>query len=172
MFSFRFSRWIIISSAIPTFLAAQKIAGKPTLEPPASKERHALDMLLTTIEEAVVPAAEAMPADKYGFAPRDGEFAGVRTFSRQVKHLAATNHMLAAAALGQAAPADAGDEAGPDAIVSKPDIMSYLKSSFAALHQAVAHHARDRRVMSLGGSSHADTRLDTRGGRDLSRFPS
>ena len=51
-----------------------------------------------------------MPADKYGFAPADGEFKGVRTFGQQVKHLAATNHILAAAALGEHTPADAGGE--------------------------------------------------------------
>jgi hypothetical protein len=51
-----------------------------------------------------------MPADKYGFAPTDGEFKGVRTFGQQVKHLAATNHILAAAALGEHTPADAGGE--------------------------------------------------------------
>jgi hypothetical protein len=60
-----------------------------------------------------------MPADKYGFAPTEGEFDGVRTFRMQVKHLAATNYILAAAALGQDPPADAGDEAGPEAVSAK-----------------------------------------------------
>jgi hypothetical protein len=55
-----------------------------------------------------VSAADAMPADKYGFAPTDGEFKGVRSFGQQVKHLAATDHILAAAALGEEPPADAG----------------------------------------------------------------
>jgi hypothetical protein len=32
-----------------------------------------------------------MPADKYGFAPSEGEFKGVRSFGQQVKHLSATN---------------------------------------------------------------------------------
>lgn len=50
-----------------------------------------------------------MPADKYRFAPTDGEFTGVRTFGGQVRHLAATNYILAAAALGQDRPRDAGD---------------------------------------------------------------
>jgi hypothetical protein len=30
----------------------------------------------------IVSAADAMPADKYGFAPTDGEFKGVRTFGK------------------------------------------------------------------------------------------
>jgi len=69
--------------------------------------------------------------DKYGFAPTDGEFRGVRTFGRQVKHLAATNYILAAAALGLDPPADAGDGAGPDGVRTKDEVLSYLKGSFA-----------------------------------------
>ena len=144
MFSFRYARWIIVSSVIPTLLAAQKPAVKPVIGAASLKERHAVEILLNTVEESVVSAAEAMPADKYGFAPQDGEFTGVRTFSRQVKHLAATNHILAAAALGQDPPADAGDEMGPDAVVTKPDIITYLKSSFAALRKVVAAIGDDR----------------------------
>jgi hypothetical protein len=60
------------------------------------------------VQTQIVSAADAMPAVKYGFAPTDGEFKGVRTFGQQVKHLAAANHILAAAALGEESPADAG----------------------------------------------------------------
>ena len=85
----------------------------------------------------IVSVAEAMPADKYGFAPTDGEFKGVRTFGKQVKHLAATNHILAAAALGEEPPADAGDELGPETIRTKVEIIDYLNSSFTHLQMAV-----------------------------------
>jgi len=78
-----------------------------------------------------------MPADKYGFAPTVGEFKNVRTFGRQVKHLAATNYILAAAALGQSPPADAGDEAGPDTVLTKEQHITYLKGSFDALEKAI-----------------------------------
>lgn len=130
-------RLIVALALIPAHLAAQT-AVKATVDSATSKERHALEEFLTGVEENIVLAAEAMPADKYGFAPRDGEFVGVRTFSRQVKHLAATNYILAAAALGQDPPPTAGDEAGPDAIVSKPDIINYLKGSYDALRNATA----------------------------------
>jgi len=102
------------------------------------KDQHALQVFLKVVEDNIVTAAEAMPADKYGFAPTDGEFRGVRTFGRQVKHLAATNYILAAAALGQDPPVDAGDEAGPDAVRTKDEVLSYLKGSFAALGKAIA----------------------------------
>ena len=103
----------------------------------AEREKRALRVLLKIGESAIVSAADAMPADKYGFAPTDGEFKGVRTFGQQVKHLAATNHILAAAALGQEPPADAGDETGPEAVRTKAEILEYLNASFAHLGEAI-----------------------------------
>lgn len=103
----------------------------------AQRERRALRILLRSMATEIVSAAEAMPADKYGFAPTDGEFKGVRTFGKQVKHLAATNHILAAAALGEEPPADAGDELGPESIRTKAEIIDYLNGSFAHLQKAV-----------------------------------
>jgi hypothetical protein len=55
-----------------------------------------------------------------------------------VKHLSATNHILAAAALGEAPPVDAGDEVGPEAVRTKAEILDYLKGSFAHLGKAIA----------------------------------
>ncbi|MFY9746089.1 MAG: DinB family protein [Acidobacteriaceae bacterium] len=103
----------------------------------AQREKRALQILFKSLQNHVVSAAEAMPADKYGFAPTDGEFKDVRTFGRQVKHLAATNHILAAAALGEAPPADAGDETGPETVRTKAEILDYLNSSFAHLGNAL-----------------------------------
>jgi hypothetical protein len=85
----------------------------------------------------IVSAAEAMPADKYGFVPSLGEFRSVRTFSRQLRHLAATNFILAAAALGEMPPNDTGDEEGPDSVVTKQQHIAYIKHSFDALQRAV-----------------------------------
>ena len=78
----------------------------------AEREKHALQVLAKLTGKVIVSAADAMPADKYGFAPTDGEFKGVRTFGQMVKHLSATNYILAAAALGEEPPADAGDSLG------------------------------------------------------------
>lgn len=113
--------------------AANKDASSLDLE----REKHALRILLNLAEKVTVSAADAMPADKYGFAPTDGEFKGVRTFGQQVKHLAAANHILAAAALGEEPPVDAGDEAGPEAARTKTEILEYAKASFAYLGKAL-----------------------------------
>jgi uncharacterized damage-inducible protein DinB len=103
----------------------------------AQREKEALQILLKSVEKQIVSAAEAMPAVKYSFAPTDGAFKGVRSFGQQVKHLAATNHMLAAAALGEESPAGAGDEQGPEDVRSKPEILDYLNASFTHLAKAI-----------------------------------
>ena len=61
----------------------------------------------------------------------------MRTFGQTVKHLSATNYILAAAPLGEEPPADAGDELGPEAVRTKAEIFNYLKGSFAYLAKAI-----------------------------------
>ena len=95
-----------------------------------------LDVWVTKTQEHLVPAADAMPEEKYGFAPSGGEFKDVRTFGEQVKHLAAANYMLASAALGEKPPHGERNETAPDSVKSKAEIMEYLKGSFAHLHRA------------------------------------
>ena len=97
-----------------------------------------LENSVLNMEHEFVPAAEAMPEDKYGFAPSGGEFKGVRTFGEQVRHVAAVNYMLGAALLEQKAPVDLGGESGPTSIASKADIIKFLKESFAYVHKAIA----------------------------------
>lgn len=116
----------------------QTIAGKADSTSPTAKERNAVQMMINIISDNIVSAAEAMPAVKYGFVPTVGEFKNVRSFGKQVKHLAATNYMLAAAALGQDPPSNAGDEAGPDDINTKDEILTYARGSYIALAKATA----------------------------------
>src|SRR5580704_1561952 len=108
---------------------------------PAKAEEHktvaqVLDGAVKGVEGEFVPAAEAMPEDKYSFAPTAGEFKGVRTFAQQVKHIAAVNYMIGASILVEKPPVELGGENGPDAIASKADIIKFLKESFAYLHKA------------------------------------
>lgn len=96
------------------------------------------DRLVKMVEGEFVPAAYAMPEDKYSYAPTNGEFKGVRTFAQQVKHVAAVNYMIGAAILEEKAPVDLGGENGPDSIKSKADIMKFTNDSFAYLHKALS----------------------------------
>ena len=115
----------------------QRVDTKESAILDAEREKHALQVLAKLTEKVIVSAADAMPADKYGFAPTNGEFKGVRSFGQMVKHLSATNYILAAAALGEEPPADAGDELGPEAVRTKAEILNYLKGSFAYLDKAI-----------------------------------
>jgi DinB superfamily len=96
-----------------------------------------LNGTLGGFEKEVVSAAEAMPDDKFNFAPTQGDFKGVRTFAQQVKHVAAVNYMLGAAILSEKPPVPLGGESGPDNITSKADVVKFLKDSFEYLHKAI-----------------------------------
>jgi uncharacterized damage-inducible protein DinB len=96
-----------------------------------------LDRTVANMEHEFVPAAEAMPEDKFGFAPTNGEFKGVRTFGQQIKHVAAVNYELGAAILEEKPPVDIGDESGPASITAKAEILKYLNDSFVYVHKAV-----------------------------------
>jgi len=100
-----------------------------------------LNAQLSTEESDIIGAADAMPEEKYSFAPTDGEFKGVRTFAQQVKHIATVNNRFFGAILGQpAARPNSKFEAenGPDSIQTKAQIMQYLRDSFALGHKAIA----------------------------------
>ena len=68
-------------------------------QPPPTVARM-IDGPIRTIENEMVPLVEAMPADKFDFAPTGGEFKGVRTFAQQAKHVAYVNYAVGSATLG------------------------------------------------------------------------
>jgi hypothetical protein len=96
-----------------------------------------LDRGIGGVEKEFVSAADAMPEDKYSFAPTNGEFKGVRTFAEQVKHVAAVNYMVGASILEEKPPVELGGENGPDSMKTKADIVKFIKDSFTYVHKAV-----------------------------------
>jgi hypothetical protein len=97
-----------------------------------------LDHQLSGTEKTVVPAAEAMPEDKYDFAPTQGEFKGVRTFGAEVKHMALANYALGSAILAEKPPIDMSNGPnGPASVKSKAEIVKFLKDSFEYAHKAI-----------------------------------
>jgi len=112
---------------------------------PASKTKEVhrtvtevLDHTVTNLERDLIPAAEAMPDDKFDFAPTNGEFKGVRSFGQQIKHIAAVNYEFGAAIRLEKSPVDINEEEGPASITTKTDILKYLKDSFEYVHKAIA----------------------------------
>jgi hypothetical protein len=124
--------------ALQLVLAASGLAQAQDAKP---TEHHSIAQVLdhgvASVEGEFVPAAEAMPEDKYSFAPTSGVFKGVRTFAQQAKHVAAVNYLVGSAILEEKPPVDLGSENGPDAIKTKADIVKFLKDSFAYVHKAV-----------------------------------
>ena len=125
---------VLFSLLISAALAANpqaKTDEKPTFA-------SVLDHQFTNVEKTVVPAAEAMPEDKYEFAPTQGEFKGVRTFGAEAKHMAVANFALGAAILGEKPPVDlGGGPNGPANLKSKVEIMKFLNDSFTYAHKAL-----------------------------------
>jgi hypothetical protein len=121
-----------VSLALVVLFAAA-LAAQPA-KPAAAK---VLDQELSMLERELVPLAEAMPAEKYGFAPTQGEFAGVRTFAQQVSHTAVVLHMVAASVLKSAIPDAGPQENGPAGLKTKDDIVKYLKEAVAHGHEAM-----------------------------------
>ena len=94
--------------------------------------------LLSIMEQQFVSAAEAMPEDKFNFAPPAtlGEFKDVRTFRQQVKHVIEANYVF----FSGPDFTEAQDKALADAtekLSTKTDIVKALKDSFAKAHAFV-----------------------------------
>ena len=103
--------------------------------------------LLSGMEQEFVSAAEAMPEDKYDFAPPValGEFKGVRTFGQQIKHVAESNYYF----FGGPNYSEAEDKAKSDAIeklTTKADIVKALKDSFVAAHAYIGWNHPGKRL--------------------------
>src|SRR6478672_4819623 len=119
-------------------LALAWVAGPPRTASAQQKPTAAavLDAQFTQAEKDFLSAADAMPEDKYTFAPTNGEFKGVRTFAQQVKHVAVFNYRSFQAMLGIEITKD-GDN-GSDATKTKAEIIKYVRDSFALGHKAIA----------------------------------
>ena len=89
--------------------------------------------MLKRLSEEVVSAAEAMPADKYGFAPTAGKFDGVRTFGSQVQHIAEANYFFFSGFGLSGAP----DDAKLKALKGKDELVQALKDSFAFAQKGI-----------------------------------
>jgi uncharacterized damage-inducible protein DinB len=129
--------------------------GGPLVPPGPATITSVLETQLRIVEFEFVGAADAMPEDKYSFAPTNGEFKGVRTFAQQVKHVATVNNRFFGAILGQQAATPGSPfeaENGPDSIQAKAQIMQYLRDSFALGHKAIATINTDNAFTPLQGT--------------------
>jgi len=136
---------VACSSSVTAILRAQTPAPTAIAKVDPAKS---LDAAVTGLEKQLVPLAEAMPAEKYGFAPSSDlfkpgvtvDYKGVRTFGQQLAHIIQANDFFFLGVQGIAKP-DAATTAKLAAIgklTEKDDLIKALKESFASAHEAVA----------------------------------
>ena len=142
-------KFAFLVPALLLFVGMSFAQAKPPSGPPTIS--GVLDRQVSGVEREFVPLVEAMPDDKFDYAPTNGEFKGVRTFSQMARHVALTNHQVAAAMLGEKSTMEAGkDENGPE-LKSKAEIVNAVKDSFVYLHKAVATVTEKNQVELIDG---------------------
>jgi hypothetical protein len=114
-------------------LSALPLAGASSGSPLA---REIFDKQLTFVEHEVMAVVEAMPAEKFNFAPTNGAFKNVRTFGVQARHIGFCLNEVAVALLGEPM-LPHPDQEGPKNLTSKDEIVRYLKDAFAHAHRAI-----------------------------------
>ncbi|HLX76393.1 MAG TPA: DinB family protein [Terriglobales bacterium] len=96
-----------------------------------------ISQTLEFTEGSFLGVVEAMPKDKYDFAPSQGNFTGVRTFGEQVKHVACAQFAFFNEFEGKQPPADC-EKGGHSPAQSKAELIRYLKDSFDYSNRVVA----------------------------------
>ncbi|HEY2469099.1 MAG TPA: DinB family protein [Terracidiphilus sp.] len=127
-------------AAAPAFASAQDSAPAKPAKPAVGtvmSPSETYTKLLGLMEQEFVGAAEAMPDDKFDFAPpaTAGEFKGVRSFGAQVKHVAQANFFFFGGNMSEADLKAKSDSI--EKLTTKADIVQALKDSFAQAHTYV-----------------------------------
>jgi hypothetical protein len=139
--------------------AAPAAAPASTVDPAKS-----FDASVSQIERLWTGAAQAMPAEKYSFAPSAAIFVpgqtvkydGVRTFAQIVTHTIQANYMYFSM-IGGIKP-DV-DTAAIAKLTSKDDIVKALADTFAFAHKAVANVTAANAFDALRGTQTRATML-------------
>src|SRR6202044_2207528 len=115
-----------------------KVAAGSQMSPVQAQEE-----LLNLFEQEFMGVAQAMPADRYGFAPtaatfvpsQGAKFEGVRTFAQEISHVATANYYFASKILGEKMPVDPKSIAS---LTTKEELLKAAADFFAYEKQALA----------------------------------
>ena len=147
----RFKR-IIVTVALVTYYFNATVTSHAQVAAPAAVIKvdpaKSLDAVVAGLEKQLMPLAEAMPEDKYNFAPSSDlfkpgvavDYKGVRTFGQQLAHIIQANDFFFLGVQGISKPdaATAAKLAAISKLTQKDDLIKALKDSFAGAHMAVA----------------------------------
>lgn len=131
-----------VSALVATAQMGSNGAEVPAAESTATPAA-AYDAQLNIIQREMMGLVEAMPAQKFGFAPHASifvsgqttQFATVRTFAQQATHVAQINYLLYGIVSGLKPDVDTKAIAK---LTEKQDVVAALAASFAFAHKAVA----------------------------------
>jgi len=123
----------------------------------------AQEELLNIFEQQFMGVAQAMPADKYGFAPTAAIFVatqgvkydGVRIFAQQISHVTTANYYFASKILGEKMPVD---PKSIDALTTKEELLKAAADSFAYAHKALASITPENAYTTIEGVDGLHTR--------------
>ncbi len=101
---------------------------------------QAQEELLNLFEQEFMGLAQAMPADKYSFAPTTATFAtsqgakygGVRTFAQEISHVTTANYYFTLKILGEKMPVD---PKRIDSLTTKEELLKAAADSFVLCTQ-------------------------------------
>jgi uncharacterized damage-inducible protein DinB len=124
---------------------------------------QAQDELLNLFEHDFMGVAQAMPADKYGFAPTAATFTtsqgakydGVRTFAQEISHVATANYYFASKILGEKMPVD---PKSIESLTTKEELLKAAADSFAYAHRALATITPENAYATIDGVDGLHTR--------------
>jgi uncharacterized damage-inducible protein DinB len=124
---------------------------------------QAQNELLNLFEHEFMGVAQAMPADKYGFAPNAATFTasqgakydGVRTFAQEISHVATANYYFASKILGEKMPVDPKSIEG---LRTKEELLKAAADSFAYAHKALATITPENAYTAIDGVDGLHTR--------------
>jgi len=145
---------LLFALTLPMPAVAQATAPSSADAPAQVDPARIYGNMIRTAERDVVSLAEAMPDEKYSFAPAAGlfavgqstEFKGVRTFVQQVAHVASSNYEY----LQVMGFEKDKDYAGIEKLTTKAQALQALKDSFAAAEKAAATITHQNAFEGLG----------------------
>ena len=135
MKSSSFMPLLVFMTALASSTAIAQAAYRPASressdEPQMPKSiAESVSSTLQYAEGTLLGLAEAMPENKYSFIPTTGNFAGVRSFGEQIKHVACAQFAFFNEFEGKKPPDDC-EKGGHDPAKTKSELVKYLKDSF------------------------------------------
>lgn len=114
-----------------------------------------LSKQIANLENELVPAADAMPEDKFSYQTTKETMA----FSRQVLHAAATNYYYCSVMMGEKPPVDLGKDGDGPEYKSKAQAVQFLKDSFEYAKKAFATINDKNAVTPIPAGQRQATRL-------------